>query len=427
MRGSVMLAADLVDHLSARVHEFHRAISDIPFNLLGAIPGLNLGCTPVRLVHDGITDSVYKLLRRGARGLFSVGGTTLRRLEAIESLELRPESALTRSSATSTRPRLDLASSILSGFVGDRMARRRNPLRVRYGVYQHGQRLRLTRDGLADAFPQATPRIAVFLHGLCGSETVWKLFRDPANADTDGYGVRLARDLGYTPVFIRYNSGLHVSLNGRHCSRTLTALYQNWPMQAEEIVLIGHSMGGLLARSAAEIAASRGANWLSVLRQIICLGTPHLGAPLEQFVHLASQGMHRLPLLAPLARLLDARSLGIKDLRWGYTRDREWKQRDPDELWTDDRLQYAPLPGVHYRFLGTCLASDPQHLLARLLGDGLVRVPSSLASDVAGADTVLRSALHHMQLLNHPDVYARISDWLSLASEPSFNADTVTT
>lgn len=422
-----MLAADAVDHLSARVHEFHRAISDIPFNILGAIPGLNLGSKPTRLVHDGITDSVYKILRRSARGVFSASGLALRRLESIESIDLHPAAALTQSSAMSPRPRRDLAISILSGFVGDRMARRRNPLRVRYGVYRHGQRLRLTRDGLADAFPQATPRIAVFLHGLCGSENVWNLFRDPANADTDGYGARLARELGYTPVFIRYNSGLHVSLNGRHCSRTLAALYENWPVQAEDIVLIGHSMGGLLARSAAEIAASRGANWLSVLRQIICLGTPHLGAPLEQFVHLASQGMHRLPLFAPLARLLDARSLGIKDLRWGYTQDREWKQRDPDELWTDDRLQYAPLPGVRYRFLGTCLAPDPQHPLARLFGDGLVRVPSSLATDVAGADGALRGALHHMQLLNHPDVYARIFDWLSLASEPSFNAEPVTT
>jgi pimeloyl-ACP methyl ester carboxylesterase len=300
----------------------------------------------------------------------------------------------------------------LSGAVGDRMAARRNPLAIRFGVYQHGQRLRLDPAGVEAAFPRATPRIAVFLHGLCGNENVWQMFHQPGDAQTDPYGERLARDLGYTPVYLRYNSGLHISHNGRLLSRTLDKLLAAWPLAVDDLVLVGHSMGGLVARAGAEAARRHDARWLEALSQILCLGSPHLGAPLEKAVHLATNLMKRLPLSRPVANLLDARSLGIKDLRWGYTTDDEWRGRDPDAFWTADRQQYAPLPGVRYRFLGTCIHEDPEHPVSRAIGDGLVRVPRSLALDIAGADGALRSALHHLRLLNHPDIYAQVRSWI---------------
>ena len=407
MRGALMLAADAVDHLSGRTHEFHRAISDMPFAVLNLIPGVNLGSRATRVLHDGITDGVYSLLRSGARTLFSRADVLARNIE----FKRAPAAAL---SAASLAPmHADNLASILSGFVGDRMARKHNPLAVRMGIYRDAERLALDTSGLRARFPDAQGRIAVFLHGLCGNEKVWDLLQESGEASRQTYGARLAQDLGYTPVFLRYNTGLHVSLNGRSLSRLLNKLYQNWPVQAQEIVLIGHSMGGLLARSAADTGAAAGAPWVSVLQQIICLGTPHLGAPLERWVHLATHGMQKLALTRPIAKLLDSRSLGIKDLRWGYTQDREWKQRDPDAFWTRDRMQNAPLPGVKYRFMGTCLTRSPEHPVSRVIGDGLVPVPSSLAIDVADAQGSLRVALHHMQLLNHPDVYAQILRWLS--------------
>ncbi len=386
MRGALMLAADAVDHLSGRTHEFHRAISDMPFAVLNLIPGVNLGSRATRALHDGITDGVYSLLRSGARTLFSGADVLARNIEFK-----RAPAAL---SAASLAPmHADNLASILSGFVGDRMARKRNPLAVRMGIYRDAERVALDASGLRARFPDAQGRIAVLLHGLCGNEKVWDLFQESGEASRQAYGARLAQDLGYTPVFLRYNTGLHVSLNGRSLSRLLNKLYQNWPVQAQEIVLIGHSMGGLLARSAADIGAAAGAPWVSVLQQIICLGTPHLGAPLERWVHLATHGMQKLALTRPIAKLLDSRSLGIKDLRWG--------------------MQNAPLPGVKYRFMGACLTRNPEHLVSRVIGDGLVPVPSSLAIDVADAQGSLRVALHHMQLLNHPDVYAQIFRWLS--------------
>lgn len=406
-RGALMLVAEAVDHLTARVHEFHRAISDIPFNTLRRVPAVNVGAQATRVVHDGVTDGVYGVIRSSARAIFSAADALLRSVERSD-LPALPAPAFERD----TRVQDELVGA-LSGAVGDHMAFRRNPLAIRLGIYRRGQRVRTDAPGLFAAFPDATPRLALFVHGLCGSENVWDMYRQPDDAQTEPYGPRLARDLGYTPVYLRYNSGLRISLNGRSLSRLLDRLQAHWPVPLQEIVLIGHSMGGLVARSAADVACARGSAWIASLRQIICLGSPHLGAPLEKAVHIGTHLMHRVPLVRPIARLLDARSLGIKDLRWGYTQDAEWKGRDPDAFWTADRLQSAPVPGVRYRFLGTCLTQDPEHPLTRAIGDGLVRLPSSLATDVAGAEGAMRAQLHHLRLLNHPDVYAQLRGWLA--------------
>lgn len=415
LRGGLMLAAEAFDHLASRVHEFHRAISDLPFRALRMAPVARAGSEPVGKVHDTITDGIYGQVRGVARQVFSLADAGLRRIESHRALEAvaalpapPPPDAITFSRAR-TR---DALLSAVSGLVGDHMAARRNPLAIRIGVHRDGVRVGTTRAALAAAFPDATPRIAVFVHGLCSSEHVWEMFQQPGDPQTEPYGPRLARDLGYTPVYVRYNSGLRISLNGRSFARLLDRLHAQWPVPVNEIVLIGHSMGGLVARSTADVGAARGCAWIGVLRQVICLGSPHLGAPLEKAVHLGTHVMKRLSLSRPWARLLDSRSLGIKDLRWGYTQDREWKGRDPDAFWTRDRLQTAPVPGVRYRFLGTSLTRDPEHPVTRLLGDGLVRLPSSLALDVAGADGAMRAQLDHMRLLNHPEVYAQIHRWL---------------
>ena len=410
VRGGVMLAAEAVDHLVARIHEFHRAISDIPLKTVSAVPIVKSGGTPVRRIHDGVTDGVYGIIRGTARAVFAGADRALR---ALDAPSLRP--ALAPPAPRNARIRDDLVSAV-SGVVGDHMAVRRNPLAIRFSVVHGGQRVAPTRAGLAAAFSGAAPRLAVFVHGLCSSENAWSMFRVPGDARTDPYGERLARDLGFTPVYVRYNSGLHISRNGVACARVLEAVHANWPVPVSEIVLVGHSMGGLVARAAADHAATQGAAWIAALTQLVCLGSPHLGAPLEKAVHVGTHLMKRVPLSRPIARLLDSRSLGIKDLRWGYTRDAEWRKRDPDAFWTQDRLQAAPVPGVRYRFVGTCLTRDPDHPLTRAIGDGLVRLPSSLAIDIAGADGAMRAQLGHLRLLNHPDVYELLRDWLSASA-----------
>lgn len=407
-RGTLMLAAEAFDHLTSRVHEFHRAISDIPFKGVTAAPAVGKAAQPVRTLHDAITDGVYIAIRLTGRALLTGAVGAIR---AIERSGLRRTSlAPSPRTAASTGAQL---VSVLSGFVGDHMAKTRNPLSVRMGFHREAARLKLERGELWSAFPAATSRLVVFIHGLCCTENMWSFYRQAGDPESVPYGERLYADLGFTSLYLRYNTGLHISLNGRTLSRLLDHLVREWPVQVDELVLIGHSLGGLIGRAAAEAGRRNRARWLYALSQIVCLGSPHLGAPLEKVVHLGTAAMRALPLSRPLARLLDSRSLGIKDLRFGYVADEDWKGRDPDALWENTRHTPPKVPGVRYRFFGCALNDSLDHPLTKAVGDGLVRVPSSMATELADADGVLRLKLHHLRLLNHPDVYAQLRAWLA--------------
>ncbi len=76
-----------------------------------------------------------------------------------------------------------------------------------------------------------------------------------------------------------------------------------WPVELEEIALVGHSMGGLVARSACHLGAVRGDRWTRLVRQTVTLGSPHMGAPLEQLVHRGSAHLHKLPETRPAGQL----------------------------------------------------------------------------------------------------------------------------
>src|SRR4051794_40009151 len=166
-----------------------------------------------------------------------------------------------------------------------------------------------------------TPDIAVFLHGLGETEYAW---------GRPNYGERLSEDLGYTPVFIRFNTGRHISENGASLAALLDDLVAEWPVEVRRIALIGHSMGGLVARS----ACHRGGEWCRHVKVTVSLGTPHAGAPLEQAVHMMSAALHAAPETRAFARFLRRRSAGIRDLRWGSLVDEDWRDIDPEALRT---------------------------------------------------------------------------------------------
>jgi pimeloyl-ACP methyl ester carboxylesterase len=300
------------------------------------------------------------------------------------------------------------AIGAMSGLIGDDLAKQRNPIVPRLGFYRDGQRLRLQADDLQAAFPEATGRIAIFLHGLCGSEHTWSYFQTPGNAETLPYSERLHTDLGFTPVMLRYNSGLSISLNGRSLARAVEKLLQAWPLPVQDVVLIGHSMGGLLARSAVYAASKSQFSWTKQLRHVVCLGSPHTGAPLERIVNRGVAWMHKLPLSRPLAKVLDVRSAGIRHLGHGFIVDEDHKGRSRESLNADSRTPIPPLATAQYHFLGTTLGSGPDSYWSETLGDGLVQLSSSTAAHLANADSATLYASNHMRLLNHPAIYQQL-------------------
>jgi pimeloyl-ACP methyl ester carboxylesterase len=220
-------------------------------------------------------------------------------------------------------------------------------------------------------------------------------------------------------VEIRYNSGRHISENGLSLADVLAELVAAWPVAVTEVALVGHSMGGLVARSACYQAAERGDDWVRRVRQVISLGTPHMGAPLAQGVHWLSAGLHALPETRPFAGFLRRRSAGIRDLRQGSLVDADWIDCDPDALKAVACQEIPLLEGATHCFVAATITPSGRDPVGRLLGDFLVLQPSA-----SGRSRTRRipfeaehgmhiGGTHHLALLNHPQVYEKIRAWLA--------------
>lgn len=399
-RGTVQLAGDGFDEITARVHEFHRAISDIPFRSLASVPMVEQGAEPTRMLHDGITDGVYAAVRLVGRAVFQSASLAMREGEPL----------LQSRTAVPNRVRDDLVSAA-SGLVGDHLTRSRNPLTPRLGFRQEGRLLQLDAEALAAAYPQARSHLIVFVHGLCCNENSWRLYVRDDDPQSRPYGERLAAELDATSLYLRYNSGRRIAENGRALSRQLQRLVERWPVPVEHISLVGHSMGGLVIRAAAAQGLAKGQPWASTVRHVICLGSPHLGAPLEKLVHAGVPLLQQFSLSRPLSRVLEMRSVGIRDLRHGSV-----SGDDRRALATGETAllpaRIPRLPQARYHFIGSTLGTSVSDPVTQVLGDGLVRLHSAQAHHLADADTATLFRMSHMRLLNHPAVYAQLLDAL---------------
>ena len=196
-----------------------------------------------------------------------------------------------------------------------------------------------------------------------------------------------------------------------------------WPVDVAEVVLVGHSMGGLVARSACHYGECDRAGWVGVTRHVFCLGTPHLGAPLEKGVNAAAWLAAIFPESRPLARLANRRSAGIKDLRYGSLVEQDWRDCDPDEFLRDRCTEVPFLPNAAYYFIGTTVTAQRHHPLARIIGDLFGQFSSASGTGrrrripFAKDNGRHLGGLHHFDLLNHPDVYHQIRTWLARAEK----------
>jgi pimeloyl-ACP methyl ester carboxylesterase len=367
---------------------------------------------PTSGVHRAVSSASYRAVRAALAAPLQAGGRALARRAGPSARAL----ADSRGGA--------LALGVLNGAVGDRLARRHAELALELSVRRDGGDVPLDEEGVAAAFPDPTPKVAVFVHGLCETDEAWLLQPPGSAAPRRSYGTGLRDELGYTPVYVRYNSGLHVSDNGRRLAGALERLTASWPAELDELVLIGHSMGGLVARSACHYGDLEGHAWVERVRHVFCLGTPHLGAPLEKAANVAGWTLGRLPETRPFAELFfNGRSAGIKDLRYGSCIEEDWRSCDPDELLRDRCAEVPFLPTATYYFVAATLTRRPDGL-GRLVGDLLVTFPSAsgqgrkrrLAFEIENGRHL--GGLDHFRLLNHPAVYGQIRDWLERSGSP---------
>ncbi|MDF9716865.1 hypothetical protein [Nocardioides sp. ChNu-99] len=386
---ALALLLEVADELVVRsARDTHRAVAD---RAQGLAALLTLGAAEgPRRVHDGIAGGVYGGIGAGLRAA-ARGTTALAAGGRGPSIEAHPAGRHLRAA--------------VNGLIGDRLAAEDRRMAIPLAARVDGRDVEPTHAALAAAYPGAGPRVAVLLHGLGESEAIWTLGRE-ARGTTYPEELEAA---GWTPVLLRMNTGLGLRVNGVALAALLARLVEEWPVPVERMALVGHSMGGLVVRAASAVRTEGAGDgpdardWTERVTDVVTLGTPHRGAPLAGLVGDGSSLLGGLAETGAFGRILDERSVGIRDLVEGLGHD------------------VPLLPHARYRLVSATLTRSPRHPLGRLVGDLLVREHSAYgrragAGDVfadADVDTLHVGGVDHFALVNHPDVARALARWLA--------------
>jgi hypothetical protein len=392
LRGATRLAIEATKGVTDLVEAMHHNIAAGPSILGRPLEG------PTRLLTGPVYGGIRGVTRLVGAGI-DVGLAQLARLLA----PLLPDgpAGLER----------EAVRAALNGVLGDYLAQVGNPLAIEMRLRHGGHPLDLERRPLRLALPQATGKLAVLVHGSCMNDRQW-------TRQGHDHGAALARDLGFTPVYLHYNSGLHISANGRQFAALLERLVEAWPTPLDDLVIVAHSMGGLVARSACHFGETEAYAWRPQLRKLVCLGSPHHGAPLERGGHWVDLFLGASRYSAPLARLGKIRSAGVTDLRFGNVLDEHWAGRDRFGHAGDFRGRLELPDGVRCYAIA---ASKAARAGGKPSSDGLVPVDSALGRHATPALTLgfpeahqrIAYAMGHLDLLNRAEVYEAIRSWLS--------------
>ncbi|HEV8693965.1 MAG TPA: hypothetical protein VGQ93_07260 [Lysobacter sp.] len=390
LRGVGRLAIDGVTGVTDLVEAMHAAVSHLP-----AVIG-----RPAPVTTTGLTRLVYRSVRGVTRWIGDGVDLSLSRLATVLG-------------GSGLSPQREAVIAAMNGVLGDHLEASDNPLAIRMQFRHDGAALTLTRKQLISRLPQARGKLLVLVHGLCMNDLQW-------NYAGHDHGEALARDLGYTPVYLHYNSGRHISTNGLEFAGLLGQLTKAWPVPVEEITLLCHSMGGLVARSALDVAFSKRLAWTKFPTRVVFLGTPHHGAPLERAGSWADLLIGISPYSAPFVRLGKVRSAGIQDLRHGNVRDSDWQDRNGNGR-VDGR---TPLP-LPKQVRAHAIAVTTQDARkdgddTKLRGDGLVPIASAFGDHADPAFDLripqsrrwVGHGINHLELLGSDAVYRRIERWL---------------
>ena len=408
LRGAARLATEATAGLTDLVEAMHERIA--------RVPGLATASPSERTA--GITGLVYKTVRGVTR---LVGGSVDALLGLLTPALMAPQRDPADPDADATWPNTDPPApqrealvAALNGVLGDHLAASANPLATSMALRHQGRALVLQAAALKARLPQAGGRVLVAVHGLCMNDLQWR-------REGHDHAQALARDAGFTSIYLHYNSGQHISTNGQALAQQLEQLAEAWPGGLDSLTLLCHSMGGLLARSALHHATLAGHSWPARLQQLVFLGTPHHGAPLERAGNWVDILLGAAPYAAPLARLARVRSAGITDLRHACLVDADWAGRDRFARGGAGPL-HLPLPtSLACYAVAASMGEAGGDLKDTVLGDGLVPLRSALGQHKR-ADRCLMFApqhtqvvfkTHHMALLSSAEVYQALRRWLA--------------
>lgn len=400
LQGITRLITDATIGITDLVETMHKRIIHPPF----------LPSTPIQHLLTDINEITCKNIKRGTR---FIGGGLDRLLGQLAPVigEIK------------TTDEREAIRSVLNGVVGDYLEEKENPLEITMQFRHHGKSVSLDKKSLNETYPTINGKILLMVHGSSMNDIQW-------TRKEHNHGTALAKELDKTPIYLHYNTGRHISSNGQSLNELLEKLVQHWPVPIEELVIVAHSMGGLVTRSAIHYGRKNPGQitngqkqkktWTKYLKKVVFLGTPHHGAPLERAGNYVDVILESIPYAKPFARLGKIRSAGVTDLRYGNLIDEDWKDIDRFELKGDPR-QVIPLPKkIKCYSIAGVIGKKTHRLSPRLLGDGLVYVKSALGKHKKASkklnfkkkNTWIAYETGHLDLLNNPKVYAKINEWL---------------
>lgn len=303
--------------------------------------------------------------------------------------------------------------SVLNGVVGDYLEEYENPLKISMQFRYQAKAIALDATSLKNTYPTINGKILLMVHGSCLNDIKW-------TRKGHNHGAALAEELDKTPIYLHYNSGRHISTNGKELNELLEELVTNWPVPVEEINILAHSMGGLVARSAIYYGQQEQSKWTKQLKKIIFLGTPHHGAPLEKLGNYLDTILAAIPYARPFAKLGKIRSAGVTDLRYGNIVDEDWKDNDRFELQPDQRVNISLPKDIDCYSIAGTIGKDANSLSARLLGDNLVGLKSALGEhkdphkklNFKKKNLWIAYENTHSDLLSDPKVYNKLKRWI---------------
>lgn len=403
IRGASRLAIDGILGLTQLVEAMHHTIAHMPGALGTHVPG------PTK----GITGFTYRSIYRVTRLVGATIDAALNSLATSQKTEVRT-------------PQREAVVAALNGVLGDYLADSANSLAIPMQFFHLGQPLDLSADALAKAVKNPTGKLLIYIHGLCMNDMQWAP-SGRTNPSSSSPAEVLAQDLDCPAIYLHYNTGRHISTNGQNFSALMEALVDHWPVPLTDVTIIAHSMGGLVTRSACDVAQLGKLPWLARLSRIVFLGTPHLGAPMERGGNWVDFALGISPYTAPFARLGKLRSAGITDLRYGNLRDGDWIGHDRFAR-TGVRPQTLPLQGhIKCYAIAAAITKRAGGIGEQAVGDGLVPVDSALGRSVdpqsslaiPSSRTWVAYGINHFDLLHHQKVFVRLRRWLVPAPAPT--------
>lgn len=307
----------------------------------------------------------------------------------------------------------EIILSVLNGIIGDYLEEKENPLKIEMQFRYQSKSFLLDPKTIKATYPNVNGKILLMLHGSCMNDIQW-------TRKKHNHGKTIAKELNKTPIYLNYNSGRHISTNGKNLNNLLEELIRNWPVPVEELLVIAHSMGGLVMRSAIHYGEQEQKTWTKRLKKVVFLGTPHHGSHVERKGNYLDIILEAIPYVKPFARLGKIRSAGVTDLRYGNLVDEDWLNNDRFERKTDQR-RHIPLPKqIKFYSIAAVIGKKTTTISTKILGDTLVDVKSALGQHKNPDNSLLFKKgnswiayeNNHLDLLSNLKIFEKIKGWL---------------